>query len=164
MSSLFNQTNISPGTSFAASGGGGGNSSNTFPQGIVISSGGASAKYLQIDPGVYWGQPSLAVENSSNTATSIPQIFTANPFFALSWDGSNPTTAKSGSYSASNILFQGSNGSGNGVPFLGVIDSALNNTTTALAFQMTGVSSIQSGNYIINSEAFCSTVKGNNWG
>ena len=159
MSSLFNQTNISPGTPFS----GGGSGSNTFPNGIAISANGTDTKFLQIDPNVYWAQPMLAVENTSNTGPAIPQGISANPFFAFSWDGSNANTSKSGSYSATGIYYQGNAGSGTGTQFLNVVDGALNNSPANLAFQMTGLSSIQGGTFIINAEKMCSTIQGYGW-
>ena len=158
MSAYFNQTNLTPGTSFS-----GGGSNSYFPTGISISNNGTDTKFLQIDPNVYWAQPMLAVENQANTATSIPQGLCANPFFAFSWDGANANTSKSGSYGATQIRFQGNAGTGNGSTFLNVKDNAMNSLPTDLAFQMSCMSSIQCGAFIVNAEKMCSTMKGYGW-
>lgn len=158
MSVYFNQTNLAPGTSFSGNSG-----SSSFPQGLNISQNGTNTKYIQIDPSVYWGQPSLAVENTSETSTAIPQPLSANPFFAFSWDGSNNNTSKSGSYGANSIVFQGNAGTGSNASFIAVRDAGLVNSATGLAFQMTCVSSMTSGAFTINAEKFCSTMQGYGW-
>ena len=131
------QSWITPNTSLFGSGGSGGGSN--FPQGIDISN-----NFIQLDPYVRWASPCLAVENTPLTGPAIPVPFSANPFFAFNWDGSNATTSKSGSYSASNIFYQGSNGSGNGSIFVNTIDG---NLGTSNAFDVQNVNTISGTKY-----------------
>jgi hypothetical protein len=136
-----------------------GTSPPEFPQGIAITSNGMNERYINIAPGIYWGQNSLTINEPSVGASTVQAIGALN-FFAQT----NGSPAKSATYGATSIFYQGSNGSGNNGTFLRVYDLGLNDTLSSLAFEVSCVSSVQSGSSIVNCEAMLSTIKGNNWG
>lgn len=159
MSALGNQTNINPTRSFFApansSNGGGSN----FPSGLNV---GTPSVYFGNSNTTEWSVPILSVgDNNSNAQNTVPL---AGRYFFSYFYGSNATDQKSGRYSFDEIVYQGNNGSGFATVFLQVNDSNLNNTNADLSFQLTGVSSIQAGTFIVNAEHLCSTIVGNNWG
>ena len=158
MSAYHNQTNISPGTLFSGGGAGGSN----FPSGLVVSNGGTDPNTLCITPGSIWGQPSFSIKDISGAGGSYAPIV-ASRLISKAYTPGVATSAKTGDFGAESIVFQGNNGAGNNVVFLNVIDSALNSSQTNLAFQMAGVSSFQSGAFIVNAEKMCSTLQGYGW-
>lgn len=157
MATLFNQTNLNSGTSFAS----GGASGSNFPNGIAVSESGANTRYIGVNPLGNWGQPILTVSQLPPTS-SITSGISANPLFAYSYDGVNATSQKSGSLSHNQIKFQGSNGSGNQTIFLNVNDTQLG-TQALLPFQLAGISSMQSGAFVVNSQKMFSTLIGLNY-
>lgn len=158
MATLFNQTNLNSGTSFAA----GGVSGSNFTNGIAISESNANTRYVGISPLGFWNQPILTVSQLPQVASSITTGIMANPFFAYYTDGVNLTSQKSGSYEHNQIKYQGSNGSGNGTVFLNVNDTQLG-TQTLTPFQLAGISSMQSGTFVVNSQKMFSTLIGLNY-
>jgi hypothetical protein len=154
-----NFTNANANTIFPIfSGGGGGGGSSNFPQGLSINSNGNTNRWLGIINGFGWGQDYLAVMDQYVGTNAQPL---AAQFF-LAAESTGP--GKTGSYDGDRILYQGSNGAGRGCTFLSVLDTGLTSQQDALAFQLAGISSIQSGQFIVNSQLWLSTVKGNNWG
>lgn len=150
MSAYHNQTNISPGTLFSGSG-------SNFPQGININNLGSDDNILRVSPLIYyWGQPILANVNQYDVSGQFPLPMCASEWFAYAGDGN---TSKSGSLTANQIKFQGSNGSGNQTVFLSVNDAQLGSQTT-VPFNLAGVSTIQAGTYQINAQKAFSTLIG----
>ena len=152
MSSLFNQTNIAPGTPFASGGGG-----SNFQSGILIGSNGANINLISAVPNANWGSPSLIVTDASTTNNNP---LCASLLFAA---GGSGNFYKTGNLGSNGIYFRGNLGTGKQSDFINVLDSAINNSPTDLAFQMSCVSSIQCGSFILNAEKMCSTMVGYGW-
>jgi hypothetical protein len=147
MSSLFNQTNIAPGTPF--SGGGGSN----FPDGLLVSNGGANENRLSVGQ-AFWGNFTLQTATTSNFQETLP--FTANQVNAWIRPG-DVTTQKSGNYAATGIVYQGNAGTGTGAVFLSVADAQI---ATGNPFSITGLSTLKAGaaSPTLNMAAFLSTM------
>lgn len=149
-----NFTNANATTPYASGGGGAG---SNFPVGINITSG-VSSNWFRVEPTVYWGQPSLSVVNADDLSGSAYLNPLASQFFLSVAPLAPYKTAR---YEANTIIYQGNGGSGGNATFLTVNDANLTNGTSPLAFNVSGLSTIQSGTNIANAESLMSTLKGN---
>ena len=132
MSIYFNQTNITPGTSFSGGGGGGG---SNFPNGITISD-----YYLTPSPVGAWGSPALTI-SEINTPNNQATLSVDN---VLAFTGSGGTDDKSCLINASTIQFQGNLGTGIGSVLVSAIDA---NLGTSNAFDVKNINTLVGTKY-----------------
>ena len=155
MSSLFNQTNITPGTTF--SGGGGANSSN-FPNGLSI--GTAGIQYL-VSASLQGEPPRTTFYNAPAPINSLAYINSAGiqVFNSLVENNSavlndQALTFVSSAVSGAPALVQ------NAIVFN---PANMSNTNQNLAFALKGLSSLQTATRVINADRLLSTVQGYGW-
>jgi hypothetical protein len=108
---------------------------SNFPSGVVISDGTSNANLLNVAQ-AFWGNYTLQTATTSNQQATLP--FTASQLNAWIKPG-DPTTQKSGNYTATGIDYQGNAGSGTGATFLTVNDSLI---ASGNPFALTGISTI----------------------
>ena len=157
MSSLFNQTNISPRTSFFGS-----NGNSNFPQGININANGASGTILTVTSGFATGNAILGVL-AQETPNFITAPIGANTFQA--WDFLGQTNYAN--YSSAAITYVNNAGSSSNLGVANFLSQNLSNNIsldiTNLVFQLKGLSSIQAGSNVVDANKLCSTIKGYGW-
>ena len=152
MSSLFNQTNLAPGTAFATGGGGGSN----FPNGISI--GTASPQYL-VNAQI-WNQASRATfYNGDPSLNNLAYIQGAGLQVYNTF-----VENQSGIFNDQGITYLSSGTGGGLIQNLAIFNAAgMSNLNQNLAFALRGVSSIQTATRVINADRLLSTVQGYGW-
>ena len=127
-----------------------------FPYGAIFSQSGTAPILLQTqNPAIWSVQPALMTLTSDGINE---ETIGGLQFFAY-YSGPSAFTQKSGMYGASNIYYQGSNGSGFQTNFLNVNDTKLGDPSNS-AFALNGVSSIQTSNFTANTISLLSSLKG----
>jgi hypothetical protein len=154
MSSLFNQTNIAPGTPFATGGGTGG---SNFPSGVVV--GNASPKLIQSAsvesqiPGVCFFQGP-----TGSPAGWLDTIY-ANGI----WCFNNQVNNNFGLYNTTGITY--SKGLADTQDFIQFDPTNIVGTNDqSVVYQVQGISSMQSGQYVVNANKLFSTLIGVGYG
>lgn len=154
MSSLFNQTNLAPGTSFAS--GSAGNSN--FPNGISI--GTAGIQYL-VSASLQGNPPRTTFYNAPAPINSLSYINSAGLQVYNSLVENNSAVLNDTSLT---FISSATSGSPALVQNAIVFNPAnMSNTGSNLAIALRGVSSIQTATRVINADRLLSTVQGYGW-